>query len=111
MNRIEAAGTGALTPAERNLLPARPENPMDLLAYVYSADTVKKMEACLKQAEQLAATPKQKTRLALVRSEFNYAANMGRIAMLYGAYRMNPSVHTLTALGEVVDERNAILDG
>ena len=111
VNRIEAAGTGALTPAERNLLPARPENPMDLLAYVYSADTVKKMEACLKQAEQLAATPKQKTRLALVRSEFNYAANMGRIAMLYGAYRMNPSVHTLTALGEVVDERNAILDG
>ena len=111
INRLEAAGAGALTPAERNLLPAKPKNPMDLLAYAYSPDTVRKMEACLRQAEALAATPKQRTRLALVRSEFDYAANMGRVAMLYGAYMFSPSVHTLTALGEAVDARNAILDG
>ena len=103
--KFGVAGRGA-----EELSNAAPENPLELLAYVYPPDTVKKMKSCLRQAEKLAETQKQKTRLALVRSEFEYAANLGKIATLYAAYRMDPSPETLAPVGRALDERNGILD-
>ena len=93
-----------------DLFAAPPMAPLDLLAYVYNPDTVAKMYACLKQADRLAATAKQKTRLALVRAEFDYAANLGRIATLYAAYRIDPSPALLAALGKAIEARKGILD-
>ena len=103
--KFGVAGRGA-----EELSNAAPENPLELLAYAYPPDTVTKMRSCLAQAERLAETKKQKTRLALVRSEFDYAANLGKIATLYAAYRMEPSPETLAPLGKAIDERNAIMD-
>ena len=90
---------------------AAPENPMDILSYIYAPDVLKKLESCLRQGERLAVTQKQKTRIALVRAEFDYARNLGRISTLYAAYRLKPSAEALAALGKEVDERNRIVDG
>ena len=89
---------------------ASPQNPLDLLAYIYTPDVAAKMEACLVRAEGLAETQKQKTRLALVRREFDYARNLGKVAALYASYRFDPTELTFAPLADALEERGKILD-
>lgn len=85
--------------------------PVDLFAYVYSAEMAKFFEEKLAKAEKTAGlTDKQVKRLKLVRTEFEYAKLMGRISALYLAYRMHPCREFLSVLGEAVKDRNAWLD-
>jgi hypothetical protein len=89
---------------------AMPQNPLDALAYVYTPEIAGKMNASLVQAEGLVETPKQKGRLALVRREFDYARNIGKVASLYASYRFNPCKLTFEPLADAIIERNKILD-
>ena len=89
---------------------ALPTSALDLLAYIYTPDVTAKMESCLVRAEGLAATTKQKTRLALVRREFDYARNLGKVAALYASYRFSPSELTFAPLADAIEEREGILN-
>ncbi|MBR3924285.1 MAG: DUF4838 domain-containing protein, partial [Kiritimatiellae bacterium] len=89
---------------------ALPQNPLDLLAFIYTPETAAKMDATLTVAEGLAETSKQKTRLALVRKEFDYARNLGKVASLYASYRFDPSKLTFEPLSDALVEREKILD-
>ncbi len=89
---------------------AQIQAPMELLAFVYTPTVVKTMEASLAAAERLADTPKRKKRLELVRTEFNYAKNLGQIATLYAGFLTSPTKGTLAPLLDKIDERNALLD-
>ena len=96
--------------AESEFGSAVPQSPLDLLAYIYEPDTAAKLEASLSLAEGLAATTKQKTRLALVRMEFNYARNLGKVASLYASYRFSPGKLTFAPLATAIEEREKVLD-
>ena len=89
---------------------ALPQNPLDLLAFIYTPDIAAKMNASLMVAEGLVATHKQKSRLALVRKEFDYARNLGKVASLYASYRFDPSKRTFEPLSDALLEREKILD-
>ena len=84
---------------------ALPQNPLDLLAFIYTPEIAAKMDATLTVAEGLAETSKQKTRLALVRKEFDYARNLGKVASLYASYRFDPSKLTFGPLSDALLER------
>lgn len=92
------------------LVSERARSPWDIFAYVFTPDTLRRMEECLARAE---ATPgldvRQKKRLELVRLEFDYVANLGRIDYLYGAYRLKPCQPFFDALAEEIENRNALL--
>ena len=90
---------------------AQIQNSLELLAFVYTPDVIKKMESSLKSAERHADTPKRKKRLELVRKEFDYAKNLGQIATLYAAFLASPSKGTIDPLLDKIDERTKILDG
>ena len=85
-------------------------SPLDLLAYVYSADMIRLLDAHLAKAESCTLSEKQRRRLALVRLEYGYARNLGRIATLYGAYRQAPCAAIFDSLAEALDRRRAIVD-
>ena len=89
---------------------ALPSTSLDLLAYIYTPDTVAHLEADLARAEGLAVTQKQKTRLALTRLEFNYAKNLGKVAALYASYRFSPGKLTFAPLADALEAREKILD-
>ena len=89
---------------------AQIQNPMELLAFVYTPDTIATMESCLAYAERHVDTPKRKKRLELVRTEFGYVKNLGRIATLYAAFRTAPSKGTLEPVLDAIDERNRLID-
>ena len=85
-------------------------NPVDVLAYIYSPDTVAALDASLTAAERLADTPKRRRRIALARLEFDYARRLGRICHLYNAYRVNPTAEAFAPLADAVLERNTAVD-
>lgn len=90
--------------------PATPQSPLDLLAFVYTPDVAAKMQASLVAAEGLVETDKQKKRIELVRREFDYARNLGKVAALYASYRFDPSKPTFAPLANALVEREKILD-
>ncbi|MGN0834164.1 MAG: DUF4838 domain-containing protein [Kiritimatiellia bacterium] len=94
----------------QGLVDDSPRTPWDLLAYVYSPDTLRRTEECLARAEKTAGLDeRQAKRIELVRREFDYAANLGRIAYLYGAYRLKPTQPLFDALADEIVWRNGYL--
>ena len=90
---------------------AIPDDPLEMLAYIYTADVIGAMEGFISMAERSkTATERQRKRLARVRLEFDYAKNIGLIAGLYGAYKYNPSREFFLPLAKAIKERNAMLD-
>lgn len=87
-----------------------PNNPRIILGAIYTPDLLEVMEKNLARAEALADTPKIKTRLALVRTEFNYVKNLGTVIGLYNAYRLKPTKTNFLQLADAVDARNALID-
>ena len=100
---------GAISPG-RDCRDARPGNALEELAFVYSPDVTRLAENRLRVAERAVVGEKRRKRLALVRTQFDYAKNLGHIAVLYGAFRIAPSKATLAPLLDAVDERNRMLD-
>ena len=90
---------------------ARPQNAIDVIAYLYTPATCVSMEGYLARAEATPGlTERQKRRLALTRTEFDYAKGLGRIAALYGAFRLNPTKAFFDPLADAVIERNRMID-
>jgi hypothetical protein len=67
------------------------------------------MEAHLAQSEKLATTPKVKTRLALVRTEFDYLKHFAKVVHLHQAYQMLPDTGSLHRLLGAIDARNTFI--
>ena len=110
INLMEGGLDGGALRLTDNYRDAQIQEPMELFAFIYTPTVVKTMEEALAAAECLADTPKRKKRLELVRTEFNYAKNLGQIATLYSAFRVSPTKGTLAPLLDKIDERNSILD-
>ena len=103
--------TGAWAEKPGDLTDAKPRNALDWIAQVYTADAMKRMDFALEAAERTKTDdPKIRKRLELVRSEWNYARNLGRIAHLYQAYQIAPSKTSLDPLLDELEKRNAMID-
>ena len=85
--------------------------PLEALAYVYGGDTIRRMEDWLAYAETLVKEEKHRNRLKLVRAEFDYAKNIGRIASLYCAWQVVPSEELRGQIGRLLRERKEIMAG
>ncbi len=84
-------------------------DPFQLIAFLYTPRVLAAMESYLAQSEQLATAPKVKTRLALVRAEFDYLKHFARVAHLHQAWQVQPDAGSLHRLLDAIDARNAFI--
>ena len=84
-------------------------DPFQLIAFLYTPSLLAALEADLTQAEKLANTDKVKTRLALVRTEFEYLKHFARVVHLHQAYQMLPDAASRDRLLDAIDARNAFI--
>jgi hypothetical protein len=82
-------------------------DPFQLLAFLYTPNLLAALDADLSQAEKLANTDKIKTRLALVRTEFEYLRHLARVVHLCHAYQLQPDAASRDRLLDAIDARNA----
>jgi hypothetical protein len=85
------------------------QDPFQLIAFLYTPRLLTTMEGHLAQSEKLATTPKVKTRLALVRTEFDYLKHFAKVVHLHQAYQMLPDTGSLHRLLDAIDARNAFI--
>ncbi len=85
------------------------QDPFQLIAFLYTPNLLAALEADLTQAEKAAPAGKAKTRLALVRTEFEYVRHLARVVHLYQAYQMQPDGGSRDRLLDAIDARNAFL--
>lgn len=84
-------------------------DPFQLIAFLYTPRVLATMEGHLAQAEKLTTTPKVKTRLALVRTEFDYLKHFAKVVHLHQAWQMLPDTGSLHRLLDAIDARNAFI--
>ncbi|NBR85544.1 MAG: DUF4838 domain-containing protein [Proteobacteria bacterium] len=82
-------------------------DPMQFLGFFYTPTLLASLEAQLAQAEKLAPTDKVKTRLALVRREFDYLRGVARVVHLNHAFQIQPDRASRDRLLDAIDARNA----
>ncbi len=82
-------------------------DPMQFLGFFYTPTLLASLETQLAQAEKLAPTEKVKTRLALVRREFDYLRGVARVVHLNHAYQIQPDRASRDRLLDAIDARNA----
>lgn len=85
------------------------QDPFQLIAFLYTPNMLAALDSDLAQAEKLARSEKVKTRLALVRTEFEYVRHMARVVHLYQAYQVLPDAGSLDRLLDAIDARNAFI--
>ena len=84
--------------------------PIDALATVYTPERVERMEAALKEAERTQGlSEKQVRRLELVRTEWNYARNVGSIMYMYRDFREHPTKDGCFKILMALRERNEMI--
>jgi hypothetical protein len=83
------------------------EDPFQLLGFLYTPSLLASLENDLALAEKTADTEKVKTRLTLVRREFNYVKSLLRVIHLYHAYEIQPDMASRDRLLDAIDARNA----
>ena len=86
-------------------------DPYQLLGFLYTPKLLKTLEVRLAQAEKRADTDKVKTRLALVRREFDYLKDLAAVVHLYHAYEIRPDLASRARLLDAIDVRNARIAG
>ena len=84
-------------------------DPFQLITFLYTPKVLAAMESHLAQSEKLATEPKVKTRLALVRTEFDYLKHFARVAHLHQAYQLVPDSGSMNRLLDAIDARNAFI--
>jgi hypothetical protein len=84
-------------------------DPFRLISFLYPPRLLAALDADLSQAEQLANTGKVKTRLALVRTEFEYLRHLARVVHLYHAYEIQPDAASRDRLLDAIDARNTFI--
>jgi hypothetical protein len=85
------------------------QDPFQLITFLYTPNLLAALDADLTQAEKQARSPKAKTRLALVRTEFEYVRHFARVAHLYQAYQLLPDAAVRDRLLDAIDARNAYI--
>ena len=86
-------------------------NPLTALSMIYTPDILSVMEKNLTRAEAVPGlTEKERARIFLVRSNFEYTRNLARIVIFYNAFRMDPSGDTYAKLAEELVKRNRMID-
>ncbi|MCX6984804.1 MAG: hypothetical protein NT118_08660, partial [Lentisphaerae bacterium] len=83
------------------------DDPFQFLGFLYTPSLLASLEKNLAQAEKIADTEKIKTRLTLVRREFNYLKSLVRVIHLYHAYEIQPDLYSRDRLLDAIDARNA----
>ena len=84
-------------------------DPFQLLGFLYTPVLLSTLEKDLAQAEKQADTDKVKTRVALVRREFDYIKALARVVHLHQAYQIQPDVPSRDRLLDAIDARNALI--
>ena len=100
---------GALRPT-KDYRDAYDTDSMAQIAYVFSPNVLERMEWKLKTAERRVKTSKQKKRIELVRTEFEYVKNLAQTVTAFAAFRTKPTLGTLGPVLDLVEARNAYLD-
>lgn len=85
-------------------------DPFPLIAFLYPPQVLAALENDLALAESLAATPKVKTRLALVRTEFDYLRHLAKVVHLYQAFVLLADAPSRDQLLNAIDARNEAID-
>ena len=84
-------------------------DPFRLIGFLYTPRLLAALDADLTQAVQLANTDKVKTRLALVRTEFEYLRHLVRVVHLHHAYEIQPDAASRDRLLDAIDARNSFI--
>jgi hypothetical protein len=82
------------------------KDPFRLLGFLYPPSLLATMESHLANAEKNAKSDKVKTRLALVRREFNYIKSLARVVHLNHAFQIQPDLTSRERLLDAIDARN-----
>ena len=86
-------------------------DPITALATVYTPERVARMDAALAAAQWTAGlSEKQKRRLQLVRTEWNYVRNVGSIAWRYDRFRAHPTKAGCDGVLDLLRERNTMIE-
>lgn len=85
------------------------QDPFQLITFLYTPRTLATLEGHLAQSEKLARAPKIKSRLALVRTEFDYVKHLARVAHLHQAWQLMPDAGSMSRLLDAIDVRNAFI--
>lgn len=86
------------------------QDPFALIAFIYSPRVLEEMEVNLAYAEKQARTDKVRTRISLVRTEFEYLKHLARVVHLYQAFHVEPDEGSKTRLLDAIDARNAFIE-
>lgn len=84
-------------------------DPFRLIAFLYTPSLLAALDADLGRAEKAADCDKVKTRLALVRTEFEYVRHLARVVHLEHAYQVQPDTGSRDRLLDAIDARNAFI--
>ncbi|MFO0816883.1 MAG: DUF4838 domain-containing protein [Pirellulales bacterium] len=85
------------------------QDPFQLLAFLYTPTLLAALDTDLSLAEKLVKTEKARTRLRLVRTEFDYVRHLARVVHLYHAYQILPDAGAKDRLLDAIDARNAFI--
>lgn len=84
--------------------------PESIIAFLYPVELIQGMEKQLALAEKTELSPKSRTRLALVRAEFEYLKGVVTAVHLYNAYQISPDAASLDRLLNAIDARRNAVD-
>jgi hypothetical protein len=85
-------------------------DPFQFVAFLYPPHVLAALDADLTQAERVGDSAKVKTRIKLVRREFDWIRNLARVVHLYHAYEMQPDGPSRDRLLDAIDARNAAIE-
>ncbi len=86
-------------------------NPVTALSMIYTPDVLSTMEKNLERAESMPELmEKERERIHLVRSNFEYTRNLARIVNLYDAFRVEPSKEIYEKLAAEIEKRNRMIE-
>lgn len=112
MEKFYAAIDNALGAYQKNLRSARLRilKPGGVIPGTFTPDVIELLERQLKAAEAIAAEPKVKARLRLVRAEFDFFNATVRSVAFYNAYRLAPTQAMFDQLEKEVGRREQLLN-
>ena len=84
--------------------------PESIIAFLYPVELIQGMEKQLALAEKADLSPKARTRLALVRAEFEYLKGVVTAVHLYNAYQISPDAASMDRLLNAIDARRTTID-
>jgi hypothetical protein len=84
-------------------------DPFQLIAFLYPPAVLAALDDDLARAERAADSAKARTRLTLVRTEFDWLRHLARVVHLHHAYQVEPDGGSRDRLLAAIDARNAFL--